>query len=137
MKKYEYRLQAISGEPTNTIHSDELLDNPFQKEIAAKVLGYHDDIPAKLDEQGNEIEAAIPKNYEVVLVDRQSEIVAEQNKQEAKEAAKLITKNAKAALNAVKAATNQAELKQATKDLAKVVHALVKTLDLIDPTEAE
>lgn len=78
MKRYLYKLQPIGGQETNGRESDVLLDNPFEKEIAARVLGYHDDIPAKLDEQGNEIEPAQPKNYEVILVDRQAELAAAQ-----------------------------------------------------------
>lgn len=137
MKRYLYRLQPIGGAYTNEIASENLLDNPFEKEIAAKVLGYHDDIAAKLDEQGNEIEAAVPKNYEVILIDRQSEIDAEQSRKDAKEAAKLVAKDAKKALKAVKDSTDLASLKTACRDLAKVVHALVKALDLVDPTEGE
>lgn len=137
MKRYYYKLQPIGGEETNGRESDVLLDEPFRNEIRAKVLGYHDDIPAKLDEQGNEIEPAQPKNYEIILIDRQAEIAAEQAKQEAKDAAKLAAKDAKKALKAVKDSTDLASLKLACRDLAKVVHSLVKALDIVDPTEGE
>lgn len=59
-----------------------------------------------------------------------------ETKKQAREAAKLVAKDAKKALQAVKDADNLNKLQKATEDLAKVVHALVKVLDLTDPTEA-
>lgn len=78
-----------------------------------------------------------PKNYEVIKEDMTSELATEQAKKDAKDAAKLASKNAKQALKAVKDSTDLATLKAATKDLAKVVHALVKALEFTDPTEGE
>ncbi len=131
------RLLNLSGQEIADRFSETDVENPWiELDNDGIYYGMHNAKDAVIVD-GVEVEPARIKNYTIEKTDRRTAIAAEQSKKDAREAAKLITKNAKAALNAVKAATNQAELKQATKDLAKVVHALVKTLDLVDPTEAE
>lgn len=121
MKRYEYRIGPSEVEFTEAIFSDELINDPFKKELELKIRGYSKDL----------------NNYKIILIDHQSEIITAQAVKEAKYDAKLASKNAKSALNSVKAANSLDELKLATKSLAKVVHSLVKYLEIVDPSEAE
>jgi hypothetical protein len=73
--------------------------------------------------------------YSFEIVDVTEEYALEEQKKLAKQEAKLVAKDAKKALQAVKNADTLNKLQKATEDLAKVVHALVKVLDLTDPTE--
>ena len=120
---------------------DEDTENPWARNFARAgkngFLGCFDAFDAVLDEQGNEIEPAIEKNYSIVKEDISAELASKEQAEQKLDAAKNDLKQVKQLVQDAKNADTQNKRDKVMKDMAKAILQLAKAQGLADPNDEE
>jgi hypothetical protein len=134
---FRYSIKKINGQVTNVKELEHDVENPFEYEVSIGLVGYQDNADAVLDEQGNEIQPAKVRNFEIVKEDISAELAAKEQAKQKLDSARNDLKAVKSLIADAKDATTDVKQRQVLVKLAKAVLQLSKAAGIADANESE